>query len=86
MLVVPANLYGVRVFGRISDGTFKRLVLLLLMGMGVALIDRGFHVWGELFTYWHATHPSFGAREPAGKSAQLDSSFLAVPSKVGRAQ
>lgn len=59
LLVVPANLFGVRVFRRISDATFKRFVLVLLIGMGIALIDRGFHVWGELFTSWHARHPSF---------------------------
>ena len=57
VVVVPANLLGVRLFRHIGDTAFKKAVLALLLGMGIALIDKGFHVWGELYTSWHMAHP-----------------------------
>lgn len=60
LFVVPANLLGVRLFRRINDAAFKKVVLLLLFGMGIALIDRGFGVWGELYMSWHSRHPMAG--------------------------
>lgn len=61
VVVVAANLLGVRVFRGITDDAFKRAVLVLLFGMGIALINKGFHVWGELFMSWHSGHPQFNA-------------------------
>jgi uncharacterized membrane protein YfcA len=55
-VVIPANLIGVRLFRRIDDAAFKKIVLLLLIGMAIALIDRGFHVWGDLYMVWHSGH------------------------------
>lgn len=58
--ILPVNQLGVRVFRKIKDLTFRRATLLLLAGMGVALIDKGFHIWGELFMSIHLKHPLFG--------------------------
>jgi uncharacterized membrane protein YfcA len=58
--ILPVNQLGVRVFRKIKDLTFRRAVLVLLAGMGVALIDKGFHIWGEHFMSIHLKHPLFG--------------------------
>lgn len=60
VIVVPANLLGVLLFRRIDDAAFRKLVLLVLAGMSIALIDRGIHVWGELYTSWHSGHHRTG--------------------------
>lgn len=62
IVVVPANLLGVRLFHHLGDTAFKKVVLVLLLGMGIALIDKGFHLWGELYTSWHMAHPWLGPR------------------------
>jgi uncharacterized protein len=58
--ILPVNQLGVMVFRKIKDLTFRRAVLVLLAGMGIALIDKGFHIWGELFISIHFNHPLFG--------------------------
>jgi len=50
----------VMIYRRINDTTFRRIVLVLLVGMGLSLIDKGFHIWGELFMPWHFHHAQFG--------------------------
>ncbi len=60
LFVVPANQYGVSIFKKITDISFNRIVQILLAGMGFALINKGFHIWGELFMSLHLRHPLFG--------------------------
>lgn len=60
IFVLPANHLGVAVFKRIDEGTFRSVVMILLAIMGIALINKGFHVWGELFLSIHLKHHQFG--------------------------
>jgi uncharacterized protein len=62
LAVVPANLIGVRIFRRMGAGSYRTAIMLLLGGMGLALVMRGFHIWGDMFLSLHRNHPLFGLR------------------------